>query len=129
MGFQEKMYPLKMDGVRFFSRRFAFCPLPSGMDDFSLAKVERPKGDGKYRTTPCYFARQFSESLPVLCQNGYSQNSQTKFLALHLHISALLFQRAKEKSIPYKDMGKKKLTPLEDRTKGISLPQQERANI
>ena len=49
MGFQEKMYPLKMDGVRFFSRRFAFCPLPSGMDDFSLAKVERPKGDGKYR--------------------------------------------------------------------------------
>ena len=42
---------------------------------------------------------------------------------------ALLFQRAKEKSIPYKDTGKKKLTPLEDGQKAKAYHLQDWAKL
>ena len=107
----------KVAGVRLLFTVFASWRVClSGNDDFPLAKVECLPGDGKYRPSRDYFARQFPESLPVLCQNGYSQNSQTKFLALHLEPWHSL-SRAKKKSIPDKDMGIKKAHRLKNRTK------------
>ena len=115
-GFQEEICPLKVDGVRFFFPRFAFYPLPSGMDDFSLAKVERPKGDGKYRPSRNYFARQFSAAFPFCAKMGIPKTLKRNSLPYTFPL-ALSLSRAKKKSIPDKDMGIKKSSPPKEQDK------------
>ena len=111
-----------MVGVRSFTGGSPFAHLPSGMDDFSLAKVECLKGDGKYRPFETISQDSFRKPSRFACTKRVFLKLSNQIPCLTPSHLALSFSRAKKKSIPEKDMGKKKLTPLEDGQKKKAFP-------